>query len=73
MRRSGVGVARACYSGTCRWRGLLRQGRPVVWAVLSLIVLAVPALAQRGSVLAGLAPDVRLGAHALPLVEVGGP
>ena len=56
------------------WRrhGLPGGARPVVWGALSLLLLVVPALTQRGSVLAGLAPDVRLGAHALPLVEVGG-
>ncbi|MCJ7621088.1 MAG: DUF11 domain-containing protein, partial [Anaerolineae bacterium] len=53
-------------------RGLYRRGRSVAWAVVPSMLMAVLVMLQRGTLLAGLAPEVRLVADAQPMVEAGG-
>ena len=65
-------VARFCPSEVWSSHCLPRAARSVVWVALLLLALVSPTLTQRGGVLAGLEPEVRLEAHAISLAEVGG-
>jgi uncharacterized repeat protein (TIGR01451 family) len=63
MQRRGTWLARQTMSG---------RGRVAVRAVLLALILATLFLLHRGTLLAALSPDVRLGAGAQPMAEVGG-
>jgi uncharacterized repeat protein (TIGR01451 family) len=63
MQRRGTWLGRQTMSG---------RGRLAVRAALLALFLATLSLLQRGTLLAALSPDVRLGAAAQPMAEVGG-